>query len=228
MDKKKRKSGACQFRRRTSVVNQCGFSATRFFRRSAREACARDLGRVATRGARWRTTARAPRGGGRGPARKRARGDRRRNRDGRESSKMPQASRARRDDSAPRRATHPRGRRRGGASRSRGCHLARRARGPPPGQRARQPRYVPRPFRDNLDTRVPRHGTGALSQETPAWSLPPRGLLVSRIGTFLALFAGAVAIFRGGSFAAAKTPRHRVRPIDPPPRPFTLNRALTF
>ena len=45
---------------------------------------------------------------------------------------MPQASRARRDDSAPRCATHPGGRRRRAASRSRGCHLARCARVPPP------------------------------------------------------------------------------------------------
>ena len=68
-----------------------------------------------------------------------------------------------------------------------------------------------------------------LISRNPSVESASRWILVSRIGTFLALFRlGAVAIFRGGSFAAAKTPRHRVRPIDPPPRPFTLNRALTL
>jgi hypothetical protein len=76
----------------------------------------------------------------------------------------------------------------GAASRSRGCHLARRARVPPAGHRTRQPRYVPRPFRDNLDTRVPD------TAQVPYLKKPQRGvclhggLLVSRIGTFLALF----------------------------------------
>ena len=83
---------------------------------------------------------------------------------------MPQASRARRDDSAPRCATHPGGRRRRAASRSRGCHLARCARVPPPGQRARQPRYVPRPFRDNLDTPVPD------TAQVPYLKKPQRGV----------------------------------------------------
>ena len=155
-------------------------------------------------------------------------GDRRRNRDGRRSSKMPQASRARRDDSALD-ARHTLGV---------GAGALRRARGDATSRGARACRLQVNAHGSHGTSLAPSETTSTrpcptrhrcLISRNPSVESASRWILVSRIGTFLALFRlGAVAIFRGGSFAAAKTPRHRVRPIDPPPRPFTLNRALTL